>query len=440
MGKGNRKSYGLSVTSLVNQWQKAKATPALTRADRALALAYEQTRLNVVAEVKDAYFDLYFVEKSIETVTKNKELLEKFAKIAEASYAVGKGLQQDVLKAQLERTKLLRDTAETRQQQGSLQAQLKTLLNRPPESADIAVEKLTETPLPFSSEQLLSLVRNGNAEVSGQQQMVKSKSLGVELAKKDFLPDFNVKYAWQHTAAPFPDRYSVSFGVSIPIHRARRQNPELAQASEELNQSRREYEAQVQQTYFEVKDQYLAADTGAKVLKMYREGLIPQATATFQAGLAAYPGGIAAVKDRLVGKGYRFGTLKKPFGEYYDMVYFDMAGFAVGGSRAFGQMMGGGGMGGGGMTSGTVDPPVGPLLQEPPLAANASTTPGLVDVSIDARIAPDGTVAGVRPIAGPDLLIPAALDAVQSWRYLPYRQKDQAVEVETTISVDFRLR
>jgi outer membrane protein TolC len=62
----------------------------------------------------------------------------------------------------------------------------------------------------------------------------------------------------------------------------------LAQATEELNQSRREYEAQVQQTYFEIKDQYLAADASAKVLKIYRDGLIPQATSTFQAGLAAY--------------------------------------------------------------------------------------------------------------------------------------------------------
>jgi predicted TIM-barrel fold metal-dependent hydrolase len=49
--------------------------------------------------------------------------------------------------------------------------------------------------------------------------------------------------------------------------------------------------------------------------------------------MAHFGGGIAAVKDRLVGKGYRFGTLKKPFGEYYDMVYFDMAGFE-GGSAA----------------------------------------------------------------------------------------------------------
>jgi len=46
--------------------------------------------------------------------------------------------------------------------------------------------------------------------------------------------------------------------------------------------------------------------------------------------VAHFGGGIAAVKDRLVGKGYRFGTLLKPFAEYYEMVYFDMAGFEGG--------------------------------------------------------------------------------------------------------------
>jgi predicted TIM-barrel fold metal-dependent hydrolase len=46
--------------------------------------------------------------------------------------------------------------------------------------------------------------------------------------------------------------------------------------------------------------------------------------------MAHFGGGIAAVKDRLIGKGYRFGTLKRPFSEYYDKVYFDMARFEGG--------------------------------------------------------------------------------------------------------------
>jgi aminocarboxymuconate-semialdehyde decarboxylase len=51
---------------------------------------------------------------------------------------------------------------------------------------------------------------------------------------------------------------------------------------------------------------------------------------TLKIVMAHFGGGIAAVKDRLVAKCYRFGTLKKSFGEYYDMIHFDMAGFEGG--------------------------------------------------------------------------------------------------------------
>jgi TonB family protein len=60
-------------------------------------------------------------------------------------------------------------------------------------------------------------------------------------------------------------------------------------------------------------------------------------------------------------------------------------------------------------------------------------------VVLDAVIARDGTVKRLHPIAGPQSLSQAALDAVQSWRYTPYHAEGRPVEVETTVSVDFRL-
>lgn len=72
-----------------------------------------------------------------------------------------------------------------------------------------------------------------------------------------------------------------------------------------------------------------------------------------------------------------------------------------------------------------------------PEAARLAGTEGLV--VLDAVIAADGSVRSLRPIAGPDLLAQAALDAVRSWRYIPYRNDGQPVEVETIVSVDFRL-
>ena len=72
-----------------------------------------------------------------------------------------------------------------------------------------------------------------------------------------------------------------------------------------------------------------------------------------------------------------------------------------------------------------------------PDAARQAGLQGLV--VLDAVIAPDGTVKRLHPVAGPEVLSQSALDAVQSWKYTPYRNGGQAVEVETTVSVDFRL-
>ena len=251
----------------------------------------DSVRRKVVEQVKATYYRLGYVQATLSILDRDRKLLSQIEQIAEAEYRVGKGNQQDVLKAQLQQTKLLRDTTQYREQMGSLEAELKQLLNRPQDSANITTGQLTETTLPYRSDDLLAAVRTGNPKVGAQHEMVQSRSLGVELAKKDFYPDFSVQYMYQHTSANFPERYSLSVGVKIPIYRNRRQRPEVAEAAEQLNSARRAYEAQVQQIYFEVRNQFLEADSDSKVLKIYREGLIPQATATFHAGLAAYQSG-----------------------------------------------------------------------------------------------------------------------------------------------------
>jgi len=74
---------------------------------------------------------------------------------------------------------------------------------------------------------------------------------------------------------------------------------------------------------------------------------------------------------------------------------------------------------------------------EYPEAARLAGTQGLV--VLDVVIAADGTVKTVRSLAGPDLLAQSAINAVRSWRFEPYRSAGEAVEVETTLTVEFRL-
>jgi len=119
--------------------------------------------------------------------------------------------------------------------------------------------------------------------------MIERQNLQVDLAHKDFYPDFNIQYMWQRTdPAQFRAYYMLSVGVRLPIYRSRKQRPELAQAEADLNRSRNEYEAQSQHVAFELRTEYDTAEKTAELLKIYREGLLPQARAEFEAGVAAY--------------------------------------------------------------------------------------------------------------------------------------------------------
>jgi outer membrane protein TolC len=251
----------------------------------------EGVRRSILRQVKEAYFQIAYVQQTLEVLDRNGKLLEQIERIADARYRVGEGSQQDILKAQLERTKLLREVAHHHELMETQQAQLRKLLNRLPGSPGISTEQLVETPLRYTSEELLAKVRTENPDVTGQQEMVKRQSLQVEIARKDRYPDFSVQYMWQHTAEQFRDYYMLSFSARIPIYRRRKLNPEMNQAVEELNRSRREYESQVQTAYFDIRNQYIAAETASQMLKIYREGLIPQALATYRAGLASYQTG-----------------------------------------------------------------------------------------------------------------------------------------------------
>ncbi len=250
---------------------------------------YESVRRSILAGVKSAYFQLAYLSRKLGILESDGELLQQVEKAAEARYRSGMGNQHDLLQAQVERTKLLREINLHHLEVAKLQAQIKQLLNRAQSSPEIEPSDLPETPLPYAFEELLSATRTQNPEISGAEKMVERQKLQVDLAHKDFYPDFNVQYMWQRTdPSQFRAYYMLSFGVRVPIYRGRKQRPELAQAEAELNRSRSESEVQSQQVAFEVRSEYEIAQKTAELLKIYREGLLPQARAGFQAGIAAY--------------------------------------------------------------------------------------------------------------------------------------------------------
>jgi cobalt-zinc-cadmium efflux system outer membrane protein len=250
---------------------------------------YESVRRTILAELKMAYFKLGYLAKRQTILVGDGQLLQQLEQSAESRYRNGMGNQQEVLQAQLERTKLLREITMNQLEAGKVQAEIKQLLNRTQSSPDIETIELSETTASYTYDQLLTAANANNPEIAGAQKMVEKQGLQVNLAKKDFYPDFNLQYMWQRTdPAQFRAYYQVTLGVRIPIYRGRKQQPELAQAEADQSRAKSEHEAQTQQIAFELRQQFLAAEKSAELLKIYREGLIPQARAELQSGMAAY--------------------------------------------------------------------------------------------------------------------------------------------------------
>jgi outer membrane protein, heavy metal efflux system len=249
----------------------------------------ESVRRSVLAAVQAAYFQLAYLSKTLRILEGDGELLEQAEKAADARYRSGTGVQQDLLRAQLEQTKLLREITMHHLEVAKTHAELKKLLNRPQSSSDIEPADLSETALPYTYDELLAATKAQNPEIAGAEKVIEKQKLEVDLAHKDFYPDFNLQYAWQRTDPALSRAYYVfSLGVRVPIYRGRKQRPELAQAEAELSRSHSELEAQSQQAASELKVQYETAQKTSELLKIYKEGLLPQARAGFQAGIAAY--------------------------------------------------------------------------------------------------------------------------------------------------------
>ena len=250
---------------------------------------YESVRRSILAGVKSAYFQLAYLSKTLGILDSDGQLLQQVEKAADARYRSGLGNQQDLLQAQLEQTKLIREITMHHLDVAKAQAKIKQLLNRPQSSPDIETSDLPESPLPYTFDQLLSATHAQNPEISGAQQMVEKQKLRVDLAHKDFYPDFNLQYMWQRTdPTQFRAYYMLSVGVQLPIYRSRKQRPELAQAEADLSRAHSEQESQTQEIAFQVRTEFDTAEKTTELLKIYRDGLLPQTRVEFQSGLAAY--------------------------------------------------------------------------------------------------------------------------------------------------------
>jgi cobalt-zinc-cadmium efflux system outer membrane protein len=266
---------------------KLKLRGAVADRDADTAKAHVEIVLQDEIEMlKTTYVHLAYLQQTLGILQQNAALLQQIEEQAAAHYATGQGNQRDVLKAQLEQTKILHEISMHHQLVGEDQAVLKRILRRSQDSADIVPEVLAATFLRYTASEVLEKVREQNPNVHADAAMIQRNQTAVELAQKDFRPDFEVSYMYENTDRKFRDYYMLSLSVNFPRRKPRR--AALAQAQVNVERAQQEQDSELQTVLAEVQKQYVTVKTSEEQLLIYRDGLVPQAQATIQAGLAAY--------------------------------------------------------------------------------------------------------------------------------------------------------
>src|ERR1700677_2562176 len=246
----------------------------------------EVTKTSIVDAVKADYLKLAYLQQTLGILRQNKAVLDQLIQDATAHYQVGQGMQQDVLQAQVNRTKIVKEITMHHQQMGQIQPHLKGLLNRDQGSPDILTEELIETPLKRTSDELLAVIRQNNPQIQVDASSIRKQDAQLASAKREGKPDFEVGYMYQNTDRKYRDYYMFTFDVRLP--RKSRVNAQIAEATEKRSQSQRTFDAHLQQQLAEVQEGYVKAASDEELLEEYREGLIPQSDAAYRATLSAY--------------------------------------------------------------------------------------------------------------------------------------------------------
>ena len=248
----------------------------------------EAVRRRVTADVKAAYYDYWYYEKATQIAERNRDLLNKLSQIAEARYRVGKGVQPDVLRSQVELSMLLQKLTTLDQQRLTAQARLNALLGRDPEAPlPPAADLPNQTPLNYSLDQLYKLARQNDTEYQKMQTMAERSQIAANLAHKDYLPDLNVGYMYQQRPM-MPDMHGFTFTVNIPVFYKSKQRAEVRQAKEEEISAERSRDNRQNELYFELKQDYLAAKASDQLLKLFSQGVVPQSSLALESSMSSY--------------------------------------------------------------------------------------------------------------------------------------------------------
>ncbi|MGB6338973.1 MAG: TolC family protein [Candidatus Aminicenantaceae bacterium] len=261
----------------------------------ATAVKYQQeeVRNQIVQMVKSAYYNLYAIDRAKETVQKNQALMEQFIRIVETKYATGTGLQQDVLRAQVEFSKLEDDLIMWQQKRRAAIARLNAILNRPVDSYFSITARELDLPESHAFGSPVETIEQQRPLLLAWKKRIQKAESSVKLARRDYWPNFAVGASYLQrdnlsNGAVMHDFFSATFSINIPLFFKRKQGAKVAEKELALSA----LHAQYRNVYISVLSDLESADAemerNRKRVELYEGGILVQAQQSLESAQAGY--------------------------------------------------------------------------------------------------------------------------------------------------------
>jgi outer membrane protein TolC len=251
------------------------------------ALEAEEAANQIVKEVKTAFYDLSHVHRSMEVTWRNKGILEELAKITQTRYSLGQSIQEDVIRNQVEISKMVDDLTMLEQKKRAITARLSFLLNRPQKGLLGKPAEIDFKPVAFSIEDLQQLAIESNPMLKALKQDIAARGKGVELARRDYFPDFSVKFAYGQREDRL-DMYTGMIEMNLPIFFKSKQERKVAEAYADVRSTQAKYDSAQNEIFFMIADMGSMAQRLERKIELYRTGIIPQAQLQIDTAMSAY--------------------------------------------------------------------------------------------------------------------------------------------------------
>lgn len=251
------------------------------------ALDAEEIELALVARVKAVYYQIAFMDRALVVMDETRGLLSEFLEVSSALYAVGEGLQQDVLQAQVAVASMTEDITVVEQDRLATAARLNALLGR---EATVAIGDLQlprpDLELPYV-ETLMDLADEQRPGLEAARQRARAAEAGYRAARRAIYPDFIVGAAYSQRPQ-YNDWLSFSVGISLPLwagksHAPFRREMAAMQAEEEARAI-----AIYNETFAQVAQRRAEAERARRLVSLYSTSVLPQARAAVESALSAY--------------------------------------------------------------------------------------------------------------------------------------------------------